>query len=80
MKYYVLVALMCVTSFSFAQITMSGVVKDSIGQPLELTNVIAIVPESGGLESYSITDSKGYYKIILSQKLQIQVTDYGHWF
>jgi hypothetical protein len=79
MKYYVLVALMCVTSFSFAQITMSGVVKDSIGQPLELTNVIAIVPESGGLESYSITDSKGYYKLSLAKnsKFKLQITAIG---
>lgn len=79
MKHFLFVTLLCVTSLSFAQVTMSGVIKDSIGTPLELTNVIAIDPESGGLESYSITDTKGYYKLSLAKnsKFKLQITAIG---
>lgn len=51
----------------FAQVKMQGVVKDSIGKPLELANVIAINKESNALESYAITDSKGFYKLQLGK-------------
>lgn len=79
MKHLFFVALLCVTSLSFAQITMTGIVKDSIGKPLELTNVIALDPETKGLESYSITDSEGKYKLSLSKnsKFKIQITAIG---
>ncbi|GGI55797.1 TonB-dependent receptor [Winogradskyella haliclonae] len=58
---------------------MSGVVKDSIGQPLELANVIAINQETKALESYGITDAKGEYKIALGKngKYNVQVTYIG---
>ena len=36
---------------SYSQVRMSGVVKDSIGAPLELANVIAINQETKALES-----------------------------
>lgn len=79
MKYYIIVMLLCVTSLSFAQIQMSGFVKDSIGKPLELTNVIAIDPETGGLESYAITDATGAYKLSLAKnsKFKLQITAIG---
>lgn len=50
-----------------AQVKMQGVVKDSIGNPLELANVIAINKESNALESYAITDNKGFYKLQLGK-------------
>ena len=50
-----------------AQIKMQGVVKDSIGQPLELANVIAINQSTQALESYSITSADGKYKLGLSK-------------
>ena len=46
---------------------MQGVVKDSIGQPLELANVIAINQSTQALESYSITSADGKYKLGLSK-------------
>jgi len=64
---------------SLAQVKMSGVVKDSIGQPLELANVIAINQETKALESYGITDAKGSYKLALGKngKYKVQVTYIG---
>ena len=64
---------------SYSQVRMSGVVKDSIGAPLELANVIAINQETKALESYGITDSKGEYKLALGKngKYNVQVTYIG---
>ena len=50
-----------------AQIKMQGVVKDSIGQPLELANVIAINQSTQALESYCLTSTDGKYKLGLSK-------------
>ena len=51
----------------FAQsIELRGTVKDSIGNPLELANIIATNKAEGTLESYGITDAQGRYKLELS--------------
>lgn len=67
--------LVLVGSYSFAQIKMEGVVKDSLGTALELANVIAINEETKALESYAITNDKGKYVLSLgkngSYKLQV---------
>ena len=52
---------------SFSQVSFKGIVKDSIGNPLELANVIAIDQSTNLLESYSITDQTGTYKLNLKQ-------------
>ncbi|SDS64345.1 TonB-dependent receptor [Winogradskyella sediminis] len=64
---------------SFAQIKMQGVVKDSIGSPLELANIIAINKESNTLESYAITDTDGKYIISLGKNgtYSIQISYIG---
>lgn len=48
-------------------IELSGTVKDSIGNPLELANIIATDVAEGALESYGITDAQGRYKLDLSR-------------
>ncbi|RZN84292.1 MAG: TonB-dependent receptor [Winogradskyella sp.] len=77
-KIITLLALIVAVS-SYSQVKLSGVVKDSIGQPLELANVIAINQETKALESYGITDSKGSYKLSLGKngKYNLQVTYIG---
>ncbi|WP_299098885.1 TonB-dependent receptor [uncultured Winogradskyella sp.] len=74
-------ALLCllIASSSFAQIKLQGVVKDSIGTPLELANVIAINKDSNTLESYGITDSAGKYVLSLSKNTlyNIQISYIG---
>jgi len=70
-----LLLLIIVANITFAQIKLQGVVKDSIGTPLELANVIAINQETKALESYAITNSDGKYILALGKngtyKLQI---------
>jgi len=75
MKHLLTVLLILVASYSFAQVKVEGVVKDSIGTPLDLANVIAINQETKALDSYGITNDKGRYKLDLKKnttyKLQV---------
>ncbi|WP_430467421.1 carboxypeptidase regulatory-like domain-containing protein [Winogradskyella ouciana] len=77
-----LLMLLCIvaSSSSFAQIKMQGIVKDSIGTPLELANVIAINQESNTLESYATTDEQGKYILALGKngKYKVQVSYIGY--
>lgn len=67
MKLKITTLLILITSTVFAQIKLQGVVKDSIGNPLELANVIAINKETQALESYGITNDEGRYKLNLEK-------------
>lgn len=78
-KYIFCLALLFVGSISFAQIKLQGVVTDSLNNPLELANVIAINQETSGLESYGITNEQGKYKLDLGKNnsYKIQVSYIG---
>jgi len=53
---------------TFSQnVRFEGTVKDSLGNPLEMANVIAFKKGTKFLQSYSITDSKGNYRLTLEQ-------------
>ncbi|WP_339849208.1 TonB-dependent receptor [uncultured Dokdonia sp.] len=67
LKKITLVMLLALPLKLFAQsITLRGVVKDSIGSPLELANIIATNKAEGTLESYGITDASGRYRLDLT--------------
>ena len=68
-KYFFLFFLFTATTL-ISQVSFNGIVKDSIGNPLELANVIAIDKSTNLLESYSITDQKGTYSLELQQNTQ----------
>ncbi len=67
MKRIILFSLLFVASISYSQVKLEGTVRDSLQNPLELANVIAINQETNGLESYGITDSDGKYKLSLGK-------------
>ena len=67
MNRIIFVVFLCSINITFSQIKFDGVVKDSIGDVLELANVIALNEETSTLESYSITDEKGYFSLELKQ-------------
>ena len=67
MKKIVLIAIFMVSWVSTAQISLKGVVKDSIGQPLEMANVIAIDTVAKRIASYGFTDASGNFKLDLSK-------------
>ena len=79
MKHILSALLLLVASITFAQIKVEGVIKDSIGTPLELANIIAINQETKMLDSYAITNDKGRYKLNLNQNssYKIQVSYIG---
>ncbi len=67
-KYCALVLFFICAFTSFSQeIKLTGIVKDSIGNTLESANVIAFNKETNKLKSYSVSNSKGEYKVQLDQ-------------
>ena len=79
MKQLITAIILLVACTSFAQVRVEGVIKDSIGSPLELANVIAINQETKILDSYGITNGQGRYKLSLKEnsKYEIQVSYIG---
>ncbi len=79
MKKIIIVLLLVATSTTFAQVRLEGVVKDSIGNPLELANVVAINQETNVLDSYGITNDQGKYKLNLEKntKYKLQISYIG---
>jgi len=68
MKYLLWIAvLFFAVSISAQTIKVRGTIKDSLGNPLELANVIATVQSSGDIESYAITNFEGRFQLDLSK-------------
>ena len=67
MKKLLLLVIFMTTWMSYGQVTLKGVVKDSVGNPLEMANIIAINKDTKKLDSYGFTDSKGNYKLNLKK-------------
>ena len=66
MKKIILAILLCTVNITFSQIKFDGIVKDSIGSPLELSNVIVLNQETNTMDSYAITDENGYFSFDLA--------------
>ena len=79
MKYYISILLLSISGFTFSQVKLEGYVKDSIGNPLELANVIAINKATSALDSYGITNDDGKYRLDLKKNTtySIQVSYIG---
>ncbi|AEH00321.1 TonB-dependent receptor [Lacinutrix sp. 5H-3-7-4] len=73
MKNILTVLLLLVTSTTIAQIKFEGVVKDSIGEPLELANVVAINQETKIMDAYGITNEQGKFKLSLEKNTSYNV-------
>lgn len=67
MKNLFLLILLLAAGSTYAQVRLEGVVKDSIGTPLELANVIAINQATQKLDAYGITNDEGRYKLSLEK-------------
>ena len=61
MKKIILITIFMVTWVSTAQINLTGVVKDSIGSPLEMANVIALDTVAKRIASYRFYRCKGKF-------------------
>ncbi|QOD60271.1 carboxypeptidase-like regulatory domain-containing protein [Polaribacter haliotis] len=67
MKKILLLTIFMVSFITSAQVKLTGVVKDSIGVPLEMANVLAINKTTKKMTSYGFTDIKGNYKLDLDK-------------
>jgi hypothetical protein len=65
MKKILLIFIFMLSWVSTAQINLRGVVKDSIGNPLEMANVIALDTVAKRIASYGFTDAQGNFKLDL---------------
>lgn len=65
--------LVSASTFFAQEIKVSGVIKDSIGNPLEMANVIALDKATNKVASYSITNSKGEYRLFLESENTYQL-------
>ena len=65
MKKIVLIAIFLVSTIALSQIEYRGIVKDSLGFPLEMANVIALDTVAKRIASYGFTDAKGNFKLDL---------------
>ncbi|MEL6812696.1 MAG: carboxypeptidase regulatory-like domain-containing protein, partial [Bacteroidota bacterium] len=68
MKKLIFTLLLFSTAMVSAQtIKVRGTIKDTIGNPLELANVIATVQSTGDIESYAITNDEGRFQLDLGR-------------
>lgn len=67
MKKILIIAIFMVTFITGAQIKLSGVVKDSIGAPLEMANVIALDTVAKSIASFGFTDANGNFRLDLKK-------------
>ncbi len=79
MKFYYSLLLLLFSTLSFSQVKLEGYVKDSLGNPLELANVIAINKATSALDSYGITNDEGRFRLDLKKNTtySIQVSYIG---
>lgn len=73
MKKIVLIAISLIASYTNAQVKLSGVVKDSIGNTLEMGNIIAINRQTKKLDAYGFTDKYGNYKLNLKKNAEYTI-------
>jgi hypothetical protein len=79
MRDLLMVLLVLVATSTYGQVKLEGVVKDSIGNPLELANVVAINKATNILDSYAITNDLGKFRLDLEKNsaYKIQVSYIG---
>lgn len=73
MRIFITIILFAFSFFLQAQVKLQGIVKDSIGNPLELANVIALNNASNTLDAYAITNDKGQFKLSLKQNASYSI-------
>ena len=67
MKYIITIIFLTLSIAGFSQVKLEGVIKDSLGSPLELANVIAINKATKTLDSYAITNDQGLFRLDLKK-------------
>ena len=71
--------MLLICSNSFGQINIKGIISDSLEIPLQSASIVAINKASNALETYALSDEKGFYKLSLKESTayKIQVSSLG---
>ena len=64
-KIFQALVLLFVTSAMAQKVTVTGIVSDSLKNPLDVANVVAVNQENQALDAFGITNDKGEYKLNL---------------
>ncbi len=71
MKKLLFALTLLLSAFSYSQnIRYEGILRDSIGTPLEMGNVMAVNKATNAMDSYAITNEKGRFQLVLSANTQ----------
>lgn len=62
-KVFLALQLLCVTVASAQNITITGTVRDSLQNPLDVANVVAVNQANQGLDGFGITNPEGFFRI-----------------
>ena len=79
MKTRIIIFCFFLSFFSYAQLSLKGIVRDSLENPLESSSLVAINKATNALESYTMTNDLGEYKLELKRNTsyKIQVSYIG---
>ena len=73
-KYFFLLLLIVFSAKVFSQkISLTGIIRDSIGSGVEMANIIAINSDTKIMESYCVTNHNGLYKLVLQENSNYNV-------
>ena len=73
MKKFITIIFLSMSIAGFSQVKLEGVIKDSLGSPLELANVIAINKATKSLDSYGITNDEGRFRLDLKKNTSYSI-------
>ena len=69
----ILLLLLCLPFQLLAQVRLSGLVTDSLNNPLELANIMAINSETDAIDAYGVSNSEGKYLLNLKEESKYQL-------
>ena len=73
-KYFFLLLLIVFSAKAFSQkVSLTGIIRDSIGSGVEMANIIAINSDTKIMESYCVTNHNGLYKLVLQENSNYNV-------
>ena len=71
MRLLILISLL--TTQLFAQVRLNGLVVDSLDQPLELANIVAVNTETNAIDAYGVSNDLGKYALDLKENSKYQI-------
>jgi len=73
------IALVCFSFSTYAQLKFEGIVRDSISQPLEMASIVLLNSQTKEMASYGLTTSEGKFSLKVSPNTNynVQISFFG---